>query len=100
MRILVSASVLAAAALIQAGLAMAGASLEENHLAVGSCAAETTQPAGVVIRELSEAVEDKGSTDLPLSLVKEYLEFHGQAQESLSARGALMPWSDLATRAN
>jgi hypothetical protein len=97
MHTLVSSSLVAALLLINAGAAVARAPTSDAYLALASCPGQAADGAP---GEPNQIVEDKGSTAAALILLKEYLEFHGEAQGGVGARAALMPWSDLATHAN
>ena len=72
----------------------------DHYLALAACPDRAVQAGDVPTWELSQSVMDKESTDEALDRLKEYLEFHDQAQAATGARAALMPWSDLAIHAN
>jgi hypothetical protein len=99
MRTLVSSSLLAALVLIHAGATLAGTP-DDAVLALASCPDRSARAADAARKELTPSVEDERSTGATLTLLKEYLDFHGEAQTDVGARAALMPWSDLATHAN
>jgi hypothetical protein len=101
MRTLVSVYLLATLALTNPVAAVAGTSVPDGaHLALASCPDRADRATATTVGEPTQFVEDKDSTDATLTLLKEYLDFHGDAQTDIGARAALMPWSDLATHAN
>jgi hypothetical protein len=79
---------------------VASAAGPEGLLALAICPDRAAKQASMPDTDQSRIVVDKLSTDAALVLLKDYLEFHDQAQAATGARAALMPWSELATRAN
>ena len=98
MRTLIFVPLLAMLALFSASSASAGTGT--SYSALASCPDQAARPSRLPAGEPTQTVMDKTSTEAAFRLLREYLEFHGQAQAYVGARAALMPWSELATRAN
>lgn len=71
-----------------------------DYVALASCPDRAAGAGGRVAGELGQSAMDKDSTMRAADLLKEYLDFHDQAQAATGVRAALMPWSNLATHAN
>jgi hypothetical protein len=78
----------------------AGTSEGGERLALAACADQTAGKGERSAKELGQYDMDKGSTVAAADLIREYRDFHDQAQAATGVRAALMPWSDLATHSN
>jgi hypothetical protein len=81
-------------------IATAGTAVGGDHLALASCPDRAAAAGEAAVGELIQNDVDKASTVAAVDLLKEYLDFHDQAQAATGVRAALMPWSNLATHAN
>jgi len=86
----------AAGALQAAGIALVGR-FAECSAGVSNAPGGATNSTGLS----AEAMQvDSATAPAAQAMLRDYLEFHAQAQEDTGARAALMPWPALRTHAN